>query len=49
MMVTEPAKTLLMLSTAATVALDAAGTGVSALWFLSALRRLGLKLRSAPA
>jgi hypothetical protein len=49
MMVTEPTKTFLMLSTAATVALVAAGTGASTLWFLSALRRLGLKLRFAPA
>jgi hypothetical protein len=36
-----PAKTFLILSTAATVALVAAGTGASTLWFLSALRRLG--------
>jgi uncharacterized membrane protein len=49
MMVTEPTKTFLMLSTAATVALVAAGTGASTLWFLSALRRLGLRLRFAPA
>lgn len=49
MMVTEPAKAFLMLSTAATVALVAAGTGASTLWFLSALRRLGLKLRFATA
>jgi hypothetical protein len=39
----------LMLSTATTIALVAAGTGASILWFLSALRRLGLKLRFAPA
>ena len=55
MMVTEPAKTFLMLSTVVTVvtvvtvALVVAGTGASTLWFLSALRRLGLKLRFAPA
>jgi hypothetical protein len=49
MMVTEPTKVFLMLSTAATVALVVAGTGASILWFLSALRRLGLKLRFAPA
>lgn len=50
MMVTEPAKMFLILSTAATVALIAAGTGASALWwFLSVLRRLGLRLRFAPA
>jgi hypothetical protein len=39
----------LMLSTAATIALVVAGTAVSALWFRSALRRLGLRLRFAPA
>jgi hypothetical protein len=49
MMVTEPATTFLMLSTAATVALVVAGTGASALWFFSVLRRLGLRLRFAPA
>ena len=49
MMVTEPAKVFLILSTAATVALVVAGTGASTLWFLSVLRRLGLRLRFAPA
>ncbi len=49
MMVTEPAKMFLMLSTAATAALVVAGTGASALWFFSVLRRLGLRLRFAPA
>jgi len=49
MMVTEPAKMFLMLSAAATVALVAAGTGASALWFFLVLRRLGLRLRFAPA
>jgi hypothetical protein len=49
LMVTEPTKTFLMLSTVATVALVVAGTGASTLWFLSVLRRLGLKLRFAPA
>ena len=52
MMVTEPAKTFLMLSTVVTVvtvALVVAGTGASTLWFLQVLRRLGLKLRFAPA
>jgi hypothetical protein len=49
LMVTEPAKMFLMLSTAATVALVVAGTGASTLWFFSALRRLGLKLRFAQA
>jgi hypothetical protein len=49
LMVTEPAQVFLMLSTAATVALVIAGTGVSTLWFLKVLRRLGLRLRFAPA
>jgi hypothetical protein len=49
MMVTEPARMFLMLSTAATAALVVAGTGASALWFFSVLRRLGLRLRFAPA
>jgi hypothetical protein len=44
LMVTEPARIFLMLSTAVTVALVVAGTGASALWFLSVLRRLGLRL-----
>src|ERR1700730_17515847 len=44
MMVTEPAGVFLMLSTVVTVALVVAGTGVSALWFLWVLRRLGLRL-----
>jgi hypothetical protein len=38
-----------MLSTVATIVLVAAGTGASALWFLSVLRKLGLRLRFAPA
>jgi hypothetical protein len=49
LMMTEPAGTFLMLSTVATTALAAAGTGASALWFRTVLRRLGLRLRFAPA
>jgi hypothetical protein len=49
LMVTEPASLFLLLSTAATAALVVAGTGASTLWFLSVLRRLGLRLRFAPA
>ena len=49
MMVTAPAKMFLMPSTAATVVLVVAGTGASTLWFLSVLRRLGLRLRFPPA
>jgi hypothetical protein len=49
LMVTESASMFLMLSTVATAALVAAGIGVSTLWFLSVLPRLGLRLRFAPA
>jgi hypothetical protein len=49
LMVTEPASLSVMLSTAATVALFTAGAAASALWFRSALRTLGLRLRFAPA
>ena len=49
LMVTEPASLFLMLSTVATAALVVAGTGASTLWFLSVLRRFGLRLRFAPA
>jgi hypothetical protein len=49
LMVTEPTGTFLMLTTVATAALVVAGTGASTLWFLSVLRRLGLRLRFAPA
>ena len=47
LMVTEPVNVFLLLTTAVTVALVVAGTGASALWFLSVLRRLGLRLRFA--
>src|SRR5450755_1405366 len=49
LMFTEPAGAFLMLSTVATITIVAAGTGASALWFLSVLRKLGLRLRFAPA
>ena len=49
MMVTEPTKMFLLLSTAVTAAFVVAGTCASTLWFLSVLRRLGLRLRFAPA
>ena len=49
LMVTEPASLFLMVSAVATAALVVAGTGASTLWFLSVLRRLGLRLRFAPA
>jgi hypothetical protein len=49
LMVTEPTGMFLTLSTAATAVLVVAGTGVSILWFLLVLRRLGLRLRFAPS
>lgn len=49
LMVTEPLRAFVMLSTAVTVGLTAAGIGVSVLWFVAALRRAGLRLRFAPA
>jgi len=49
LMWTEPASTFLTLSTAATVVFVLAGAGASTLWFLTVLRRLGLRLRFAPA
>jgi hypothetical protein len=49
LMVTEPTRMFLMLSTAVTAALVVAGTGASTLWFLTVLRRLGLRLRFASA
>lgn len=49
LMVTEPTGLFMTFSTAATVVLVVAGTGVSTLWFLSVLRRLGLRLRFAPS
>jgi hypothetical protein len=48
LMMTEPVPVFLTLSTAATVALVLAGTCASTLWFLTVLRRLGLRLRFAP-
>jgi hypothetical protein len=49
LMVTEPTGIFLMLSTVVTAGLVVAGAGASTLWFLSALRRLGLTLRFAAA
>ena len=49
LMGTEPASVFLMLSTVATIALVVAGAGVSTVWFVWVLRRLGLRLRFAPA
>jgi hypothetical protein len=49
LMTAVPAGTFMMLFTITTVALTAAGTGASALWFRAVLRKAGLKLRFAPA
>jgi len=49
LMVTEPTGLFLTLSTAATAVLVVAGTCVSTWWFLSVLRRFGLRLRFAPS
>ena len=48
LMVTEPTGMFLTFSTIATAALVVVGSGASTLWFLSVLRRLGLRLRFAP-
>lgn len=49
LMVTEPTATFLMLSTVATVGLTVAGIGASVLWFVSMMRKHGLRVRFAPA
>jgi hypothetical protein len=49
LLATEPTPTFLLLCTIATITLITAGIGASALWFRSVLRRLGLRLRFAPA
>ena len=49
LMTTVPAGTFMMLFTVTTIALTAAGTGASALWFRAVLRKAGLRLRFAPA
>ncbi len=48
MMVTEPVSVFIMFSTVGTAGLVVAGSGISALWFRSVLRELGLGLRFAP-
>jgi hypothetical protein len=49
MMVTEPYKLFLLLSTVVTIGLTAVGAGICALWFFAVIRRLGLRLRFAAA
>jgi uncharacterized membrane protein len=49
MMVTETASMFMLLSTVATIALTVAGIGASVLWFISVLRKHGLRVRFAAA
>ncbi len=49
LLATEPTAIFLLFSTVTTVALIVAGIGASVLWFRYVLRRLGLRLRFAPA
>jgi len=49
LMVTEPTKLFIMLSTVLTAGLVVAGVGVSAVWFRAVLRRFGIGLRFASA
>jgi hypothetical protein len=49
LLATQPTAIFLMSSTVATVVLIVAGIGASLLWFRYVLRRLGLRLRFAPA
>jgi hypothetical protein len=45
MMVTEPFKLFMLLSTLVTIGLTAAGAAVCAVWFFAVMRRLGLHLQ----
>jgi hypothetical protein len=45
----EPVATFLLLSTVATVGLTVAGIGASVLWFVSMMRKHGLRVRFTPA
>ena len=49
MMVTEPYKLFMLLSTAVTIALTLVGAAVCLVWFRAVLRRLGLRLRFSAA
>ena len=49
MMVTEPFKLFMLLSTVVTLGLTALGAGICVLWFLAVIRRLGLRLRFTAA
>jgi hypothetical protein len=49
MMVTEPFKLFMLLSSVVTLGLTAVGVGICALWFFAVVRRLGLRLRFSAA
>jgi hypothetical protein len=49
MMVTEPYKLFMLLSTVVTIGLTLLGTGICALWFFAVIRRHGLHLRFSAA
>jgi hypothetical protein len=49
MMVTEPFKVFMLLSTAVTIALTLAGAGICVVWFIAVLRRCGLRVRFTTA
>lgn len=49
MMVTEPYKLFMLLSTMVTIALTVLGAGICALWFRAVLRRWGLRVRFSAA
>ena len=49
MMVTEPFKLFMLLSSLVTVALTVVGAGICVLWFFAVVRRLGLRLRFSAA
>ena len=49
LMVSEPASLFLLLTTAVTIGGVVVGIGLSAVWFLRAVRRFGLRVRLTPA
>jgi hypothetical protein len=49
MMVTEPFRLFMLLSTLVTIALTVVGAAICALWFFAVVRRLGLRLRFSAA
>jgi hypothetical protein len=49
MMVTEPYKLFMLLSTAVTIALTLVGAAICVVWFIAVLRRWGLRIRFAAA